>query len=198
MIKEITFEEIDAFLKELPELSGTEKQIAWANKIRSTIVKKYLAEVAYRLNNSALKKEVRFRLHCKTKDIKWDFDFEKAKKFFLNKKAATYWIDRRDAGCEYFNEVINNTLYDETIEDEPNLAISAVDAKYFEEIYDFAKTNDFKFSQNAIKKLKTAELKKDSINPQKVQVHKEKEKNTILNDILNSPKDIIEDLKEND
>lgn len=114
----IEFEEeqkIEEFIKSLPPLTGTDKQVEWATQIRETMVRNYLRESYYRIRNDDF--ELQLMRMSDYKDVDIDYDIEKAMEFFPLKTAASFWIESRHYNTNYFADLISNTLYNDEVAD---------------------------------------------------------------------------------
>lgn len=86
-------------LDKIAPLSGSPKQIEWANRIRSKITKNLIMYYAF---NS--KKGMYF--------IEMDEDvIKKAERFILSKNKASFWIEHREKDYFQFQRLIESTLY---------------------------------------------------------------------------------------
>lgn len=86
-------------LDEIAPLSGTEKQVEWANKIRAKVTRNLIMYYAF---NS--KKGMYF--------IEMDEEvIKKAERFVLSKNKASFWIENREKDYLQFKRLIENTLY---------------------------------------------------------------------------------------
>ena len=86
-------------LDKIVPLSGSPKQVEWANRIRSKITKNLIMYYAF---NS--KKGMYF--------IEMDEDvIKKAERFILSKDKASFWIEHREKDYFQFQRLIESTLY---------------------------------------------------------------------------------------
>lgn len=86
-------------LDKIAPLSGSPKQVEWANRIRSKITKNLIMYYAF---NS--KKGMYF--------IEMDEDvIKKAERFILSKNKASFWIEHREKDYFQFQRLIESTLY---------------------------------------------------------------------------------------
>lgn len=92
----------DTYIVESAPLSGTEKQIAWANKIREDLTKNVLKYIAHDYSH---------KINC-TPYLEL---MQKVERFVLSKRQATFWIEKRNMDFYKFRELIEKTGY---IEDE--------------------------------------------------------------------------------
>lgn len=78
---------------ELPELSGSPKQVAWANTIRVEFIKKFSDKIAQTISKG--KKFVRIVEfgECVTYKLS---DLQEIEKILMNKTEARFWIDHRN------------------------------------------------------------------------------------------------------
>lgn len=112
------FDTLEEFCDNLIPLTGTEKQITWALKIRDNMVRNMLLRY--------VKKQV----------FVFDIDMvmiEKLKKFVLSKTDAKYWIEHRDWSCISLEKVINETLYFEEKKDEELISDVKLEATVYPE-----------------------------------------------------------------
>lgn len=101
-IVEIFAEKLD----KICPLSGTEKQIEWANKIRSRLTRNVMLCYAYRAEHNHL-------------FIKINENFiKKSEQFILSKTDAKFWIENRDKDYTQFQRLIEDTLYFEEPKEE--------------------------------------------------------------------------------
>lgn len=106
-------------LDKIAPLSGSPKQIEWANRIRSKITKNLIMYYAF---NS--KKGMYF--------IEMDEDvIKKAERFILSKNKASFWIEHREKDYFQFQRLIESTLYFE----EPKEKSVIDEAKFESTIY---------------------------------------------------------------
>lgn len=86
-------------LDKIVPLSGSPKQVEWANRIRSKITKNLI--MYYTFNS---KKSMYF--------IEMDEDvIKKAERFILSKDKASFWIEHREKDYFQFQRLIESTLY---------------------------------------------------------------------------------------
>lgn len=87
---------------ELPELSGTEKQVSWANDIRLKIIKNLTAYLN-KLEQYMVKNELEFAPNTEItiEELHNAFDW-----FMTSKTEARYWIDIRQSGVK-FDDIVN-------------------------------------------------------------------------------------------
>lgn len=106
-------------LDKISPLSGSPKQVEWANRIRSKITKNLIMYYAF---NS--KKGMYF--------IEMDEDvIKKAERFILSKNKASFWIEHREKDYFQFQRLIESTLYFE----EPKEKSVIDEAKFESTIY---------------------------------------------------------------
>lgn len=85
-------------LDEIAPLSGTEKQVEWANRIRSKITKNVILCYAFNAKKS-------FFVEMDEEVIK------KAERFILSKDKASFWIEHREKDYLQLKRLIESTLY---------------------------------------------------------------------------------------
>lgn len=87
---------------ELPELTGTEKQVSWANNIRLKIIEN-LTEYLNKLEKYMVKNGLEFAPNTEItiEELHNAFDW-----FMISKTEARYWIDIRQAGVK-FGDIVN-------------------------------------------------------------------------------------------
>lgn len=85
-------------LDEIAPLSGTEKQVEWANRIRSKITKNVILCYAFNAKKS-------FFVEMDEELIK------KSERFILSKNKASFWIENREKDYTQFQRLIENVIY---------------------------------------------------------------------------------------
>ena len=86
-------------LDKIAPLSGSPKQVEWANKIRAKVTRNLIMYYAF---NS--KKGLYF--------IEMDEEvIKKAERFILSKDKASFWIEHREKDYLQFKRLIESTLY---------------------------------------------------------------------------------------
>ena len=85
-------------LDEIAPLSGTEKQVEWANRIRSKITKNVILCYAFNAKKS-------FFVEMDEELIK------KSEHFILSKNKASFWIENREKDYTQFQRLIENVIY---------------------------------------------------------------------------------------
>ena len=87
---------------ELPELTGTEKQVSWANNIRLKIIEN-LTEYLNKLEKYMVKNGLEFAPNTEItiEELHNAFDW-----FMISKTEARYWIDIRQVGVK-FGDIVN-------------------------------------------------------------------------------------------
>lgn len=85
-------------LDEIAPLSGTEKQVEWANRIRSKITKNVILCYAFNAKKS-------FFVEMDEELIK------KSERFILSKNKASFWIENREKDYTQIQRLIENVIY---------------------------------------------------------------------------------------